>query len=144
MGFSYLSAAEFIRWLRHLERAKRNWNSRRLLERAKRNWNRLQPLEQSLRPIGPPAGLFCIVCWQEILSPSYYPLERPPAYWNARSANGTEPQALPGTPARLLERPSAYWNARSAWNSWNAAGFWPALQRLEHSQVSFRPPLSPC
>ena len=46
------------------------------LERAKRNWNaagsgtRAGHLE--LR-----AALFCIVCWQEILSPSHYPLERP-------------------------------------------------------------------
>ena len=36
-------------------------------------WNHLElfgTIWNGLRPLGPPAGLFCIVCWQEILSPS--------------------------------------------------------------------------
>ena len=36
MGFSYLSAAEFIRLFGILERPKGNWNSRRLLEQSRR------------------------------------------------------------------------------------------------------------
>ena len=48
---------------------------------------RLQPLERAKRwnaaGYWNAAGLFCIVCWQEILSPSYSPLERPKGYWNA-------------------------------------------------------------
>ena len=60
----------------------------------------------------PECELRRIVCWQEILSPSYYPLERPLGFWNAPwrnwngpgplerpPASGTEPKALPGTPA---------------------------------------------
>ena len=84
-----------------LERPQGYWNGRRLLERA------LAHLERPLAN-GTPARLSCgpcIVCWQEILSPSYYPLERPKGYWNARSATGTEPLALPGTREALLEPP---------------------------------------
>ena len=62
----------------------------------------------ALGTIGMPSGLFCIVCWQEILSPSHYPLERAQriwnshSLWNAQSANGTA--AGFGTPEGLMER----------------------------------------
>ena len=61
----------------------------------------------------------CIVCWQEILSPSYYlPLERALAQLEQPQATGTEPQALPGTPAGLLEQ--SLWlyleRAKRIWN----------------------------
>ena len=63
-----------------------------------------QALEQAARlSCGP-----CIVCWQEILSPSHYPLERAQriwnshSLWNAQSANGTA--AGFGTPEGLMER----------------------------------------
>ena len=41
-------------------------------------WN----ARKALRGRGTPARLFCIVRWQEILSPSYYPLERAKRNWN--------------------------------------------------------------
>ena len=47
---------------------------------------------------GTPAGLFCIVRWQEILSPSYYPLERPPA-------SGTEPWLYLERPQGVSKKP---------------------------------------
>ena len=77
-------------------------------------WN----ARKALRGRGTSAGLFCIVRWQEILSPSYYPLERAKRNWNGPwpmerppasetepwlylerpPSSGTEPLALPGTP----------------------------------------------
>ena len=56
--------------------------------------------EKQLQILWPAAYPECelrrIVCWQEIISPSHYPLERPSAYWNALSATGTA--SGPGTP----------------------------------------------
>ena len=44
-----------------------------------------------------------IVRWQEILSPSYYPLERPQGYWNALSATGTPAGLIAATRARVCD-----------------------------------------
>ena len=51
------------------------WNARRATGTAAGSGT----ARKALRGRGTPAGLFCIVCWQEILSPSYYPLEQPQA-----------------------------------------------------------------
>ena len=76
-------------------------------------------LERPLGSCGP-----CIVHWQEILSPSYYPperplaLERPQGYWNGRlrplycSLAGDIISVLfpSWTGLWLMERPQGYWN----------------------------------
>ena len=82
---------------------------RSALRRSAPSGTREAQLEQPLAS-GTTAGLFCIVRWQEILSPSYYPLERAKRNWNG---------------------PPGFWNA--PWRNWN--GPWPmnALQPLEQS-----------
>ena len=64
-------------WL-YLERAKRYWNHLELFGTPLGLWNALRPLERPQGSCGP-----CIVLWQEIISPSYYPLlERAKRKWN--------------------------------------------------------------
>ena len=97
MGFSYLSASEFIRHLRALGTPEGQ------LEQASASGTR-EALETPARlSCGP-----CIVCWQEILSPSSirsapsaapHPLERPQGNWN-----GPWPMERP---PGLLEQPQA-------------------------------------
>ena len=107
MGFSFFYSAEFIRWPSTFGTPEGQ------LEQPQASGTREAPLERPQGSCGP-----CIVCWQEILSPSYYPLERPKGYWNARSATGTEPLALPGTPAGLLEQSRRLYLERAK-RSWN-------------------------
>ena len=74
------------------------------MERPLASGTREAPLEQPQGSCGP-----CIVRWQEIISPSYYPLlERAKRYWNGLRPFGTreaqleQPQAS-GTREALLE-----------------------------------------
>ena len=83
----------------YLEPSGTIWN---YLERPPASWNARWPLEPP-SGLGPPAGLFCIVHWQQILSASHYPLERPLANGTALRAFGTEPLALPGTRLALRD-----------------------------------------
>ena len=93
--------------------------------------DRPQGLWTALRPWNARSAIL-YVRWQEIVSPSYYPLDRAKRYWNgpsglwtalrpsgtiwtARSANGTAFGL--GTPAGLLERPLANGTRLGAWNA---------------------------
>ena len=53
-----------------------------LMERALAHLELSGTIWNARSALGTPAELLCIVRWQEILSPSYYPLARPKRYWN--------------------------------------------------------------
>ena len=97
-----------------LERPQGYWNGRRLLERA------LAHLERPLAN-GTPARLSCgprIVRWQEILSPSYYPLERALAHLERQQGSlavlvlfvGRRYYLRPIILCNYLERAKRIWN----------------------------------